>query len=73
VHGPEHEAIRRKYIELRYRLLPYIYTITEESTQAGIPLMRPIFLEYPQAPEFYRDDHDFLFGPDFLSPRSSPK
>jgi alpha-glucosidase len=69
VHGPEHEAIRRKYIELRYRLLPYIYTITEESTQTGIPLMRPIFLEYPQAAEFYRDDHDFLFGSDlFVSP-----
>jgi alpha-glucosidase len=69
VHGPEHEAIRRKYIELRYRLLPYIYTITEESAQAGIPLMRPIFLEYPQAAEFYRDDHDFLLGPDlFVSP-----
>jgi alpha-glucosidase len=69
VHGPEHEAIRRKYIELRYRLMPYIYTITEESSRAGIPLMRPIFLEYPQAAEFYRDDHDFLFGPDlFVSP-----
>ena len=26
VHGPEHEAIRKRYIELRYRLLPYIYT-----------------------------------------------
>jgi alpha-glucosidase len=69
VHGPEQEAIRRKYVELRYRLMPYIYTITEESTQAGIPLMRPIFLEYPQAAEFYRDDHDFLLGPDlFVSP-----
>ncbi len=30
VHGPEHEAIRRKYIELRYRLMPYLYTATEE-------------------------------------------
>jgi alpha-glucosidase len=69
VHGPEHEAIRRKYIELRYRLMPYIYTYTEESTRNGIPLMRPIFLEYPQSPEFFRDDHDFLFGPDlFVSP-----
>jgi len=69
VNGPEHEAIRRKYIELRYRLLPYIYTNTEETTRTGIPLMRPVFLEYPQAAEFYGDDHDFLFGPDlFVSP-----
>ena len=48
MHGPAHEAIRRKYIELRYQLLPYLYTAVEESTRTGIPLMRPLFLEYPQ-------------------------
>lgn len=69
VHGPEHEAIRRKYIELRYRLLPYLYTATEEASRTGIPLMRPLFLEYPQAEELYGDDRDFLFGPDlFVAP-----
>jgi len=69
VHGPEHEAIRRKYIELRYRLLPYVYTAIEETTRTGIPLMRPLFLEYPQASEFYGDDRDFLFGRDlFVAP-----
>ena len=69
VNGPEQEAIRRKYIELRYRLLPYIYTVTEETTRTGIPLMRPVFLEYPHAEEFYGDDRDFLFGPDlFVAP-----
>jgi alpha-glucosidase len=69
VHGPEHEAIRRKYIELRYRLLPYLYTGIEEATRTGVPLMRPIFLEYPQASEFYSDNRDFLFGRDlFVAP-----
>ncbi len=69
VHGPEHEAIRRKYIELRYRLMPYIYTGIEEATRTGLPLMRPLFLEYPQAPEFYDDNRDFLFGRDlFVAP-----
>ncbi len=69
VHGPEHEAIRRKYIELRYRLMPYLYTTTEEASRTGVPLMRPLFLEYPQAPEFYGDDRDFLFGHDlFVAP-----
>jgi alpha-glucosidase len=68
-HGPEHEAIRRKYIELRYRLLPYAYTATEEASRTGIPLMRSLFLEYPQAEEFYGDDRDFLFGRDlFVAP-----
>ena len=66
VHGPEHEAIRRKYIELRYELMPYLYSGIEEASRTGLPLMRPVFLEYPQASEFYGDNRDFLFGRDFF-------
>ena len=44
--------------------MPYIYTSIEEATRTGMPLMRPVFLEYPKAEEFYADDRDFLFGPD---------
>jgi alpha-glucosidase len=66
VDGPEHEAIRRKYVELRYRLMPYLYTGIEESTRTGLPLMRPVFLEYPQATDFYGNNRDFLFGRDFF-------
>ena len=69
VHGPEHEAIRKRYIEERYRLLPYIYTSVEEMSRTGIPLMRPLLLEYPQSPEFFDDDREFMFGHDiFVSP-----
>jgi alpha-glucosidase len=69
VHGPKHEAIRKHFIEERYRLLPYIYTGVEEMTRTGIPLMRPLLLAYPQSPEFFDDDSEFLFGPDlFVSP-----
>jgi alpha-glucosidase len=69
VNGPEHEAIRRRYIEWRYKLLPYIYTATEEATHTGIPMMRPVLLDYPESEEFYKDDRDFLFGADlFISP-----
>jgi alpha-glucosidase len=69
VHGPEHEAIRKHFIEERYRLLPYIYSSVEEMTRTGIPLMRPLLLVYPQSPEFFNDDGEFLFGPDlFVSP-----
>jgi alpha-glucosidase len=72
VHGPEHEAIRRKYIELRYKLMPYLYTGIEEASRTGLPLMRPVFLEYPQAPEFYADNRDFLFGRDlFVAPMTT--
>lgn len=67
--GPEHEAIRRKFVETRYRLMPYIYTEMEATSRTGIPLMRPVFLQYPQAESFYQNDRDFLLGEDlFVSP-----
>jgi alpha-glucosidase len=64
--GPEQEAIRKRYIELRYRLLPFIYTAMEETSRTGVPLMEPLFLEYPDAQGLYGEDHEFLFGRDFL-------
>jgi alpha-glucosidase len=67
VHGPEHEAINRRYIELRYRLLPYIYTTTEEMSRTGVPVMRAFFLEHPDLGRIQNiNDREFFFGPDFL-------
>ncbi|MGA2483427.1 MAG: glycoside hydrolase family 31 protein [Candidatus Acidiferrales bacterium] len=66
VHGPEHEAIRRQAIEKRYRLMPYLYTAAEEMSRTGLPIMRPVFLEYPGAADFYAEDREFLFGSDLL-------
>jgi alpha-glucosidase len=65
----EQVEIRKRYIELRYRMLPYIYTAVEETARTGLPIMRPVFLEYPASPEFYEDERDFLFGRDlYVSP-----
>ncbi len=69
--GPEQEAIRRHYIETRYRLLPYFYALADESSRTGLPLMRPIFLEFPEIfapgyPGFENLDTEFLLGPDLL-------
>jgi alpha-glucosidase len=66
--GPEQEAIRRRYIETRYRLLPYIYTLADESSHTGLPLMRPVFLEFPEvfASGFDHLDTEFLLGPSLL-------
>src|SRR5580765_4715796 len=78
VHGREHEAIRRKYIEERYRLMPYLYTAAEEMSCTGIPIVRPLFLEFPRAtgdlhPLHLDAEGEFLFGRDFLiAPSPSP-
>jgi alpha-glucosidase len=66
VHGSEHEAIRRRFIEARYRLLPYVYTLAEEAARTGAPMMRPFWLEHPEAESFYNNNGVFLFGADLL-------
>jgi alpha-glucosidase len=71
VHGPEQEAIRRRYIEERYRLLPYLYTVVEETSRTGLPVVRPLFLEFPDAakdlhPLDLDAGNEFLFGPSLL-------
>ena len=48
VDGPEHLAIRRRYIEERYRLLPYFYAVAEQNARTGDPVMRPVFYDYPE-------------------------
>ncbi len=80
VDGPAQEAIRRRYIEERYRLMPYLYTLAEESSRDGLPLDRPLFLEFPQAsPEGAPLDVDdggseFLLGSRLLiAPNPSPE
>ena len=45
--GPEHEAIRRRFVEERYRLMPYLYTLAEETARTGVPMLRPLFFECP--------------------------
>ena len=71
VNGPEQETIRRRYVETRYHLMPYIYSLAEESSRTGVPMMRPVFLEFPEifapsAPGFENWDTAFLLGPSLL-------
>jgi alpha-glucosidase len=47
VDGPEHLAIRKRFIEARYRLLPYLYSVAEQTSRTGDPIMRPVFYDYP--------------------------
>ena len=65
VDGEAHEAWRRASIEARYRLLPYIYTCVEETARTGVPLMRPMFLEFDD-PALRREEAQFMFGPALL-------
>ncbi|GAB4469021.1 MAG: glycoside hydrolase family 31 protein [Anaerolineae bacterium] len=60
--GPEVEAISRRYLELRYRLLPYLYTAVWQAATTGLPIVRPLMLAYPDDLHARRIDDQFLFG-----------
>jgi alpha-glucosidase len=49
VDGPQHLAIRRRFIEERYRLMPYLYALAEQNSRTGDPVMRPLFYDHPDA------------------------
>lgn len=65
--GPRVEAICREYLQLRYRLLPYIYTLFWETSRCGTPVLRPLFYEYPADPATYQIYDQVLLGPWLLA------
>jgi alpha-glucosidase len=68
--GAAIEARVRAAVQRRYRLLPYLYTLFEEASRTGVPVMRPLWLEYPDAPadasQILGVDDAFLVGRDLL-------
>jgi alpha-glucosidase len=49
VDGPRHLGIRRRFVEERYRLMPYLYGLAEQNARTGDPILRPVFYDYPSA------------------------
>jgi alpha-glucosidase len=49
VDGAEHLAIRRRYVNERYKLLPYLYALADQNARIGDPIVRPVFYDFPAA------------------------
>ena len=64
--GQHYEDIIRKYLKLRYQLLPFLYTTLEEAHRTGVPLFRPLVLNYQDDPNTYNLDDQFMIGIDML-------
>lgn len=58
--------VARHYGEMRYRLIPYFLALCHESTQTGLPILRPMVLEYPEEPLIEQVDDQYLLGKDLL-------
>ena len=66
MNNPAIEPVARKYAELRYRLLPYTYTLAWEARANGLPLMRSLWLHYPGDARSRATADEFLWGRDLL-------
>ncbi|HKJ08359.1 MAG TPA: TIM-barrel domain-containing protein, partial [Gammaproteobacteria bacterium] len=64
--GPEVETISRRAIELRYRLLPYLYTLAHLAHRTGAPIWRPMVYEFPDQPEMHPVEDQLMIGPHLL-------
>jgi len=64
--GKYYEDIIRKYLKLRYTLLPFLYTTLEEAHRTGVPLFRPLMLNYQDDESTYNLDDQFMIGDDLL-------
>jgi alpha-glucosidase len=64
--GPYYEGIIRKYLKLRYRLMPFLYTQLEAASRTGLPIFRPIVLNYPDDPTAPTLDDEFMVGDELL-------
>lgn len=64
--NPEVEPICRKYLDLRYRLLPYLYTAVRESHDTGMPIMRALWLQYADDIKAVQRGDEYLWGRDLL-------
>lgn len=64
--GDEALAISRDWIRLRYSLLPYLWQVGAEASSRGLPMLRPLALEFPTDPVAAGIDDQFLLGGDLL-------
>jgi alpha-glucosidase (family GH31 glycosyl hydrolase) len=66
LHDGRVEPICRKYLELRYRLLPYLYSAVRECATTGIPIMRALWMHFPDDPKAVECGDQYLWGRNML-------
>ncbi|MDD4141542.1 MAG: glycoside hydrolase family 31 protein [Bacteroidales bacterium] len=71
--GGDYFRAQYEAIQLRYKLVPYIYAMSRYCYETGISLCRPMYYEYPEATQSYSYSREYMFGDDILiSPIVTP-
>jgi alpha-D-xyloside xylohydrolase len=65
-YGEEFLDYFRTVIEMRYRLMPYIYSQSRVSASQGLPMLRALFIEYPADPGAWLIEDQYMFGSDMM-------
>ncbi|WP_327267670.1 alpha-xylosidase [Streptomyces sp. NBC_01218] len=64
--GEEAVDVTRQFTLLKHRLMPYLYGAAVEAHRTGVPVMRPMLLEFPDDPATRTLDRQYMLGPDLL-------
>ena len=64
--GPEAEAAYRQGANLRMMLRPTLIALGQQAVDSGLPIMRPMIMEFPDDDRFLREDSQYMLGPDLL-------
>ena len=62
----EARTVMTMFLRLRHRLLPYLHTMNHRAALAGIPLVLPMYYDWPEADEAYEVPNQYLFGSELL-------
>jgi alpha-D-xyloside xylohydrolase len=65
-YGKEAEPILERYLRLRYRLMPYLYSLAHTTHQNGAPFMRGLFMDFGDDPKVADIGDEYMFGPALL-------
>lgn len=65
-YGDEAVRVMRDFTRLRYRLLPYLWSLAHTAAETGLPLLRPLALEFPDDPVAPHVETQFMLGPSLL-------
>jgi alpha-glucosidase (family GH31 glycosyl hydrolase) len=66
LNNPAVEPICKKYLELRYQLMPYLYSAVKEACETGLPIIRALWLHYPGDATAAARGDEYLYGRDIL-------